>query len=122
MTKTAASMTALLLVAPLLAVAAPVPPTSVPTGGVPADIGGLYNLVCVGSNWLFAFVMVIAVIVLLMGAIMFFTAGGNEDQMSTARRFLTYALVGVAVAVLARSLVFVVGNFLGATATGFFGC
>ena len=76
------------------------------------------------ANWLFAFIIIIAVIMLLYGAFKFFTAGGSEDQVATARKFITYALVGVAVALLARSLVYVVGNFIAGTQgpQGLFGC
>ena len=105
-----------LLAAPLAVVATAIPPVSVPTTGVPDTAQGFYGLVCVASNWLFAFVIIIAVMMLLYGAFKFFTAGGNEDSVGTARKFITYALVGVAVALLARSLVYVVGNFVAGTA------
>ena len=90
-------------------------PVAVPgTGtGVPEGIDAFYTLICDASNWVFAFVLIVAVIVLLFGAVSFFTARGNEDQVGDARRYITYALVGVAVAVLARALIFVVGNFIG---------
>ena len=78
-------------------------------------IDALYQLICVASNWLFSFIMVVAIIILLVGAIKFFTAGGSEDTVATARKYLTYALVGVAVAILARSLVLVVANFVGSS-------
>lgn len=98
------------------------PPTEVPSTGVPTTILGFYDLVCAASNWFFAFVIVIAVFFLLYGAFKFFTAGGSEDAVAGARRYLAYALVGVAVAILARSLVMVVANFIGAPSTTFFGC
>lgn len=106
--------TSLLAFAPL-AVFAQLPPVNVPGegSGVPTTILEFYGLMCTASNWLFAFVLVVAVIVLLFGAISFFTARGNEDQVGDARRYITYALVGVAVAVLSRALIFVVGSFVG---------
>ena len=99
--------------APLVALAQA--PVDVPgaDSGVPEGIDEFYALVCDASNWVFAFVLIIAVVVLLFGAVSFFTARGNEDQVGDARRYITYALVGVAVAVLARALIFVVGNFIG---------
>ena len=101
--------------APAIALAQTPSPVGVPgTGtGVPEGIDAFYALICAASNWIFAFVLIVAVIVLLFGAIQFFTARGNEDQVADARRYITYALVGVAVAVLARALIFVVGNFIG---------
>ena|SRR3989344_2243997 len=113
-----------ILASPLVAMAVTTSPVGVPSTGVPTDVGGFYNFICIASNWLFAFIIIIAVIMLLYGAFKFFTAGGNEDQVATARKFITYALVGVAVALLARSLVYVVGNFIAGTTgpAGLFAC
>lgn len=91
--------------------------------GVPRTLQDLYTVICNASNWFFAFVMVIAVIAFLYGAILFFSTGGNEQQVSRARQVITYAVVGVAVAVLARSLIYVIGDSLGVTdVAGLFGC
>ena len=87
-----------------------------------ADIECFYNIACTAIDWIFGFVLLGAVIVILFGAVSFFTARGNEDQVASARRYVTYALVGVAVAVLAKSLVYVVGSFVGADPSGFFQC
>src|SRR3990167_9977021 len=75
--------------------------------GVPRTLQDLYTVICNASNWFFAFVMVIAVIAFLYGAILFFSTGGSEQQVSRARQVITYAVVGVAVAVLARSLIYI---------------
>ncbi len=90
----------------------------VPKDEVPQSIEEFYQLVCSASNWVFAFVLIIAVIILLFGAVSFFTARGNEDQVGDARRYITYALVGVAVAILARALIFVVASFIGISDPG----
>jgi hypothetical protein len=103
---------------PAIALAQP----SIPTTGVPTTIDAFYGFACIASNWIFAFVLIIAVIFLLFGAVAFFTARGSEDQVANARRYVTFALVGVAIAVLAKSLIFVVGSFVGADPTGFFDC
>ena len=86
------------------------------------SIAEFYQLGCTATNWIFGFVLLMAVIVLLFGAVSFMTARGNEDQVASARRYVTYALVGVAVAVLAKSLVYVTGSFVGADPEGFFNC
>jgi hypothetical protein len=119
----AAAMSALVAMAPGLAFAE-TSPVGVPATGVPTTIMEFYGFVCNASNWIFAFILIIAVIMLLYGAFKFFTAGGNDDQVATARKFITYALVGVAVAILAKSLVFVVGNFVTTTGVqgGLFAC
>jgi len=49
-------------------------------------------------------VFTIALIMLLWAAILYLTAGGSEDRLSQARRYLWYAIAGIAVAVLAFSV------------------
>lgn len=91
----------------------------IPTTGVPTNVGGLYSFLCSASNWFFAFIIILAVFFLLLAAYKFFGAGGDQDAISTARKYVIYALVGVAVAILAKALVFVIGDFLGNTTSLF---
>lgn len=86
------------------------------------EAGDLYDIVCTAANWLFSFVLVIAVITFLRGAVEFFGSGGNDQQVAQARKLIMWAVVGVIIAILARSLVLVVGNFLGADTGGLFEC
>lgn len=89
---------------------------------VATDISEFYTIACEATNWVFAFVLIAGMITLLFGAVAFFTARGNEDQVASARRYVVYALVGIAIAILAKSLIYVVGSFVGADPTGFFDC
>lgn len=62
----------------------------------------LLNTLITIQQWTFYFFLVVALIMILVGAFMFVTAGGKEEQTANARRTLIYALVGIAVAFLAR--------------------
>lgn len=84
----------------------------VPTSGTITDAGGIYETLCEAANWFFAFVMVLAIIAILYSALLFFTAGGDEKKVSRARQFIFYGIVGIIVAVLAKSIIYVVGDFL----------
>ena len=86
--------------------------------GVPVTIDRFYDLACEASNWIFAFVLIVGVIAILFGAVAFLTSRGDEDRVKDARRYVTYSLVGVSVAILARALIYVVGNFLGISDPG----
>lgn len=62
-------------------------------------------------------VLVVAVAILLWAGFLFMTAGGSEDKVTTARKYLIYSLVGLAVAVIATQadnivLALVGGRFL----------
>ena len=56
----------------------------------------------------------VAVIFIVLAGLQFITAGGNPDAISEARTKLMYAAVGIAVALLARAVPFVISSILGA--------
>lgn len=56
-------------------------------------------------RWLFGFLLVVVVLMVLIAGYMFVTAGGNPEQVTKARNWLMYALIGLAIAVLGRGLV-----------------
>jgi len=56
-------------------------------------------------------VFIIALIMLLWAAILYLTAGGSEDRVSRAKNYLIYAIVGIAVAILAFSVEPFLRNF-----------
>jgi hypothetical protein len=66
--------------------------------------------------YIFGFLIVVVVLMLMISAYMFVTAGGNPEQVTKAKNFLIYALIGLAVAVLARGLVGLVLTMLWGTA------
>jgi len=84
---------------PLLALAVgSVPTTEILT--TPTQIATIiFNLL----SWLGGIVMAIALIMLLYAAILFLTAGASETTHSKAKNVLIYAIVGIAVAVMAYS-------------------
>lgn len=67
------------------------------------------------ANFVGMVLMGIAVIMILFAAFNFLTAAGNEDKIKSARNYLIFALVGVAVALLAFALPAVIGPLLGGT-------
>jgi hypothetical protein len=65
-------------------------------------------------NYLFTILLVVAVIFILISAFNFIFAQGDTEKITTARRAILYAIIGVLVAFAARGLV----NFIGQVATG----
>lgn len=66
-------------------------------------------------TWLFGFLIVVVVLMVMISAYLFVTAGGNPEQVGKARNWLVYALIGLAIGVLARGLVALVLQILGYT-------
>ena len=67
----------------------------------PTEISDLVQRIL---NWVGGIVMTISLIVLLWAAILFLTAGASETAHSKAKNVLIYAIVGIAVAILAFSV------------------
>ena len=65
------------------------------------------------TDWIFAILMVIAVIYLILGAYQFVTGGGEPEKVNEARKKLLYAIIGIALALAANGVDDVLGNIIG---------
>lgn len=84
-------------------------PTDVLTGG----ISDVYGWVSTLANWLFGLVLALAVIFILYAAFMYLTSGGDEEKVKKAKQFLVYAIIAIAIGLLARGIVALVQTFFG---------
>jgi hypothetical protein len=64
-------------------------------------------------TWAFGFLLAIVVLMLIASAYLFVTGGGNPDQIGQARKMLMFALIGLAVALVARGLIYIMIEILG---------
>lgn len=109
-----------LLMVPLAAGAAPPgdgtdgDTSTIPTEVV-TDVKGLIAIIDKIVNIFFTILLILAVIFILVAAYKYLTAGGDPEKVKSAHHVLIYALVAVAVAVLAKSLIAVIRNFVGAS-------
>ena len=101
---------ALLAGAPMVASAqaqVPNPGDTILSKGAP----GVIDLINTISNWMFTILLVLAVIFILLAAYEYLLSGGGEET-SKAHRMLIYAAVAIAVAFLAKGIVFVVAELV----------
>jgi len=85
------------------------------------NINGVINIFNVAINWLFTILLIFAVLVIILAAFQYLTAGGDEEAVKKANKKILMAVVAIAVAFLARGVVYVVAQLLdsgGAGATG----
>ena len=94
------------LVSPALISATNGAPTVFTTGQ------GLLDFISKIVNWMFAILMIVAVVFLIFAAFSFLTAAGDPEKIGKAKTQLIYAIVAIGVAVLARGIVFVVQNII----------
>lgn len=101
-----------LLVLPVVSLAQVVSPTeTIPT--IITQPGDIIVIIDAIANWIFVILLAVAVIFVLIAAFQFLTSGGAPERISAARTNLLYAVVGVAVAVLARGFITLVKTIAG---------
>ena len=79
---------------------------------VPGSGAALLDRIDVITNWVFAVFVAISVIFIVLAAFQFVTAGGKPEEVNMARQKLIYAVIGIAIALLARALPAVLRNIL----------
>mgnify|MGYP001566896119 CR=1 FL=1 len=102
-------LTTLLPYTALAVEVAPAPITTLPQ---------LTSKICVAINWIFTFLIIIAIIFVLIAAFKYLTAAGDPEKVKAASHTLVYAAVAVAVAIVAKGVPLIVGNFFGTAFTG----
>ncbi len=68
-------------------------------------------------DWVFGFLLIVAVLFLLFAAFTYITASGEPEKIKKANQSIMWALIGVAVGLLSKGLVIFVGTLLGQTLT-----
>jgi uncharacterized membrane protein len=84
-----------------------------PPGPIIRDIGDIENLLATAIRWIFTLVVILCVIFILYGSFLYVTAAGDATRVSKANQTLLFAAIGLAVALLAWSIVALVRNFIG---------
>ncbi len=106
---------AVLSLAPVAVLAQGVPlPT--PTGGVNiGSVGQFGGIMQNLARFFGTFIMAIAVFMILFAGFKFLTAGDNEEAVGSARKILTYGIIGIIVSLVAFSVPALVASLLGGT-------
>lgn len=85
-----------------------------PPGAVVTSIGDIMRIVETAVNWAFSLLLILAVLFIFYSAWIYMTAGGELEAVTRAKKNLLYAVIGIVIALLARSIIALVRNFLGA--------
>lgn len=75
------------------------------------SVQGLINLLCKAFDYMFYFLIALSIIMGLVAAFNYVTAGDNAEKVSKANKIILYAAIGVAIALLAKGIPLIVGSF-----------
>lgn len=118
----AAAWTALALsVAPYAALAQTPPPSPINTI---TELTSKTGVICRFFNFLFALLIILAVIFGLVAAFRYLTAAGDPEKVKGASSTLLYAAIAVVVALIAKAIPFIATSFVspGSPLNTAFGC
>lgn len=101
-----------LLVLPFATIAAPVDPGVTLPSNTMTNTGDLFTYISVALNWFFYALLVLAVIFILMIALNYVMAGGDTGKAKDNGKKLSYVLIGIVIALIAKGLVFVTCNLV----------
>ncbi|MDO8524564.1 MAG: pilin [bacterium] len=74
---------------------------------------GMLNVVYSVTNWVFFLLTILAVLMIIYGGFVYITAAGDPAKATTAKSILTFAVIGLAIALLAKFIPSLVGFILG---------
>ncbi len=84
---------------------------SAPTNII-TNAGDITALFCGALNWLFWGLIVLSIAMFLIGGYLYTTSGGDAEKVGKATKTLTYAAIGVVVALVASGVPYFIGSFL----------
>ncbi|MDO8524562.1 MAG: pilin [bacterium] len=73
----------------------------------------LLNTIYTVTNWIFYIITLIAVLMIIYGGFVYITAAGDPAKATTAKSILTFAIIGLAIALLAKLIPSLVRFILG---------
>jgi hypothetical protein len=115
--KAAVSMSVTALTLPALALAQFAPPTG--TGLQDGGSGGIMGIMKNFLNWILAIVGILGVLGFAIAGILYLTAAGDETRIATAKKAMTWSIVGVVVALLGVVVLKAVSTMLGGSSATF---
>ncbi len=73
----------------------------------------LLNTVYIVTNWIFFLMMALAVVLIVIGGATYMLAGGDPAKAGKGKTIITYAIIGLAIALVARFVPSVVKFIMG---------
>jgi hypothetical protein len=82
--------------------------------------GKVVGVICNVASAMFWILIALSTVMVLYGAFVYLTAGADAEKVKTAHKTITYAAVGIVVALLAKGFPSIVASIVGGNISG--GC
>jgi len=77
----------------------------------------LLNTIYTVTNWIFFLMMALAVILIVIGGVVYMTAGGDPEKAGKGKSIIVFAIIGLAIALVARFIPPVVKFIMGVSSS-----
>lgn len=71
------------------------------------------DIIASAIGWLMGILATVSVLMFVVAGIMYVTAGGDEETIVKAKKFITYAITGIVIALIGFLIVQVIGSVAG---------
>jgi threonine/homoserine/homoserine lactone efflux protein len=115
--KISGAIVSAMVVFPIIAMAQVTPPSGIITGYDTGTSGGLVGIIRTATSWLFGILLLAAVVFLIYAAFLYLTSGGDEEKTKKAKSYVIYAVIAIAIGLLAQGIIALVYSLLGQTYT-----
>lgn len=84
------------------------------TGSVngPTTINAIADIFLIIMQWIFAFALILGIIMVIISGISYMTAAGDSDKVGKATKILTYSVIGVAIALISSFVIQIIRGLL----------
>ena len=106
---------------PALALAQPATTPTSPTSPI-TSITGVGSLMCTIFAWAFYFLVILAIIFVVIAAFKYLFAAGDPEKVKSAGHMVIYAVVAIAVGLIARAVPGIITSITGGSVGGAVGC
>ncbi len=79
------------------------------------NVSGIINIIKTLTQWFFELILIISVVMILVAAYGYLTAQGDAEKVSKAHKTLTWATIGIVVALLATGVPYIVKSLFSNT-------
>lgn len=73
----------------------------------------MLNSIYLVTDWIFYILILVAVIMIIIGGFVFMTAAGSPEKATKGRNILIYAVIGIAIGILAKLIPVIVRTVIG---------
>jgi hypothetical protein len=81
--------------------------------GISGAICCVFSSISLVVNWIFLALIVVSILMGVYGAFEIVTSGGNAEKVETGRKLILYAIIGLVIAFLVRSIPFIARTIIG---------